>query len=57
MVDAPTFSIQEKEIVEEEWEGGVFACDDLGVNLGCMFEDFELGSSVEEVVELSGGER
>ena len=57
MVDVPTFSIQEKEIVEEEWEGGVIACDDLGVNLCRMFEDFECGNSVKEVIELHRSER
>ena len=54
MRNAATLGVQVEEVVEEKRERNEAVCDDLGVDLSCMFEAFGLGGGVEEVVQMGG---
>lgn len=48
----PRFGVQVDEAVEEEREGCVVVGNDLGVNLGGMFDVLGLDGNVEEGIEM-----
>ncbi|MED6208455.1 hypothetical protein PIB30_045182 [Stylosanthes scabra] len=53
-VDGAAFGVKEEEVVEKYRVGGVVGCDELGVDLGGVFEVLELGSVADERIEVIG---